>query len=277
MKKYSGIGLRQPHYQEFLEKKPNIGWVEVHSENFFAKGGASLHILEKVRDSYDLSFHGVGLSIGSVDKIKTDHLRKLKELVDKFKPFLVSEHLSWNSVNGIFLNDLLPIPYNNETFSLICNKVDQIQQYLGREILIENPSTYLNFKESNIDEAVFLNNLAEKTHCGILLDVNNIFVTCSNNRINPLSYLEQIDSNYIKEIHLAGHAYSTQHHILIDTHDNFVCDEVWQLYESTIKKHGAKPSLLEWDANLPSLDALILESKKSEIIMSKYHAIETTE
>jgi uncharacterized protein (UPF0276 family) len=273
MERYAGIGLRQPHFAEFLETSPDIDWVEVHSENFFAKGGASLQILEKLRNNYEISLHGVGLSIGSADKISVSHLKQLKELVDQFKPFMISEHLSWSSINGVFLNDLLPIPYNDEVLLLISAKIDQIQQYLGREILIENPSTYLKFKESYIEEAVFLNNLAKKTKCSILLDVNNVYVSSVNNNFNALNYIEQIESRYIKEIHLAGHSISERGNVLIDTHDNFVCDDVWHLYELTIKKHGMKPTLLEWDADLPSLEELITEAKKSEIIFNNMNNI----
>lgn len=268
--KFAGIGLRQPHYEDFLNETPDISWVEVHTENFFAEGGASLNILRKVCENYPVSFHGVGLSIGSSDKLSIPHLKKIKKLIDEFNPFLVSEHLSWSSVNNIFMNDLLPLPYNEKTFNVIANKIDYIQNYLNREILIENPSTYINFNESNMDESIFLNNLAKKTNCGLLLDVNNLYVNSVNHNMDALQYLEQIENKFIKEMHLAGHYKLIEKNLLIDTHDNYVSNEVWDLYETVIKKHGYTPTLIEWDDNLPSLNELILEAKKSEIIANKY-------
>ena len=265
----AGIGLRQPHFKEFLENLPSIAWVEVHTENFFAEGGSSLSTLEQIAKDYPISFHGVGLSIGSADEISISHLKKLKTLIENFNPFLVSEHLSWSSVNDTFINDLLPIPYTRESFLLFANKIDQIQQYLGREILIENPSTYIEFADSDMAESIFLNKLAEQTKCGILLDVNNLYVNSINHSIDAMQYLGDLNSDFIKEIHLAGHSSLEGSNILIDTNDSHVADAVWDLYSSVIKMHGAKPTLLEWDDKLPSLNQLIDEALKSETIVNK--------
>lgn len=274
----AGIGLRSPHHQEILQTRPGIPWLEVHTENYFAEGGHTISFLEEVSSIYPLSFHGVSLSLGSADGLNKNYLKKLKQIVDQFNPGLVSEHLSWTSYNGIYTHDLLPLPYNKESLDLLHRHIDEVQQFLGRKISIENPSTYLSFHSSTMPEDAFLNELAQKANCGILLDVNNIYVSSKNNKLDPATH--RVEKDFITEIHLAGHTeikLSTGDNMIIDTHSDFVIQEVWDLYESTIKRVGAKPTLIEWDENIPTLQDLIGESKKAQKIIEKYVTERTTE
>lgn len=274
----AGIGLRAPHHREILKTRPDIAWLEVHTENYFAEGGHTISFLEEIAAIYPLSFHGVSLSLGSADGLNKKYLAKLKQVVDRFNPGLVSEHLSWTAYNGVYTHDLLPLPYNTESLDLLAEHLDEVQQYLGRRISIENPSTYLSFRSSNIPEDEFLNKLADKTGCGILLDVNNIYVTSKNNKLDPAMHL--VEKDFITEIHLAGHTniqISTGEEVIIDTHSDFVIPEVWDLYEQTIKRVGAKPTLIEWDEDIPELKILIEESKKAQKIIDKYVSKRTTE
>ncbi len=272
-----GIGLRHPHHDYILKNKPNIPWLEVHSENFFADGGPSLGFLKKIRESYPLSLHGVGLSLGSAQKIDQTHLQKLKKLVEFCDPFLISDHISWSNIKNQVLNDLLPLPYTKESLEALCSNISQVQDFLKKEILVENPSTYLSFKESEIAEDDFINQVANKTGCKILLDINNIYVSSYNNKFDPISYINNINPQIVKEIHLAGHSKSNidGNIILIDTHDNYVCDEVWDLYKIAIKKFNS-PSLIEWDQDLPSIENLLNEAKKAEQLIINNESIRPT-
>jgi uncharacterized protein len=266
-----GIGLRSLHHIEILNSRPDIDWLEVHTENFFANGGSSIEYLEKISQLYPISFHGVNLSLGSSDGLNIQYLQKLKTMIEKFNPALVSEHLSWTAHNGIYTHDLLPIPYTKENLAIFAQNIDFAQNFIGREILIENPSSYLLFANSTIPEDEFMNKLAYKTKCGILLDVNNIYVSSTNNKLNPNSY--KIEKNYIKEIHLAGHTnikLKSGLEVLIDTHSTFICTEVWQLYKNIIAYAGAIPTLIEWDQDLPELQILIKEAAKSQKILDQY-------
>ncbi len=261
-----GIGLRYPHYHQVLEELPPIGWFEVHSENYFRRGGPSINFLSKIRTYYPLSLHGVGLSLGSVESLDTNHLKRLKKLIDHTSPFLVSEHLSWSRVGGIYMPDLLPIPYNEEMLTIFCNNICQTQDFLGREILIENPSSYLEYTESDQEEVEFLTTLCKRSGAKILLDINNIFVSCSNHGWNAKKYIDAIPNDLVKEIHLAGHSIKTiaqDLNLRIDTHDENVCKEVWELYGDAIQKFGPLPTLLEWDAKIPDLDFLVREASKA--------------
>jgi uncharacterized protein len=266
----AGIGLRSPHHEEILQNSPDIPWLEVHTENYFAEGGETISFLEKISSRYPISFHGVSLSLGSSDDLSKGYMKKLKQVVDRFNPGLVSEHLSWTSYNGIYTHDLLPLPYNKESLDLLANHIDEVQQYLGRRISIENPSTYLSFHSSTMPEDEFLNRLADKSDCGILLDVNNIYVSSKNNKSDPTKHL--VEKDFITEIHLAGHKnikISTGDNMIIDTHNDFVIPEVWDLYESTIKRVGAKPTMIEWDENIPQLEDLLSESRKAQNIIEE--------
>jgi uncharacterized protein (UPF0276 family) len=266
MKDLIGIGLRHPHYQQVLEEKPEVGWWEVHSENFFQAGGPTLEILCSIREHYPTSLHGVGLSLGSASGVQHEHLLRLKQLIQRVDPFLVSEHLSWSRVGGVYMPDLLPIPYTNESLAIFARNLSQTHEFLGQEILIENPSSYIEFGATHLEEADFLVRLCQLSGAKILLDVNNIFVSCSNHGWNAKNYIDAIPASLVHEIHLAGHSIkkiSSEEIVRIDTHDESVCDDVWVLYGYAIEKFGPKPTLLEWDAKIPALDVLIKESRKA--------------
>lgn len=267
-----GIGLRHPHMTHILEERPAIGWLEIHSENFFHKGPHFEHLL-RIREHYPISLHGVGLSLGSIEGIREDHLIRLRNLIDHIDPCFVSEHLSWSHINGVYLPDLLPVPYNAESFDVFRQNIEKTQDFLQREIFIENPSSYLQYKMSDQEEVDFLVSLSEVTGAKILLDVNNIFVSCTNHGWDSKKYMDAIPTDLVKEIHLAGHALRelpSGEILRIDTHDNVVCDDVFTLYEYAIQKFGLVPTLLEWDAQIPELSFLIQEASKSLKYLSKY-------
>ena len=261
----AGIGLRAPHYAEVLEHWPDIAWLEVHSENFFADGGRPHEILEQVRSHYPLSLHGVGLSLGSTDPLNRWHLDKLKGLIERYEPGLVSEHLCWCSVGDRYLNDLLPLPYTEEALRHISERIAQVQDYLGRQILIENLSSYLQFTHSTIPEWEFLAAVSERSGCAILFDVNNVYVNARNHGFDPERYLEAIPVSTVREVHLAG--FTNEGDILIDTHGKPVSDEVWDLYRKTLRRFGGVPTLIEWDTDIPSLEVLIDEAAKADRLL----------
>ena len=267
----TGIGLRAPHYREMVNKLPNVGWLEVHSENFFGPGGHPLHVLELLRLHYPLSLHGVGLFPGSTQPPDKEHLKKIKSLIDRFDPFLVSEHLSWGSIPGRVLNDLLPLPYTPEALELVCSHISQIQDFLGRRILIENVSTYIEFKQSEILEWDFITEVSLRTGCGILLDINNIYVNSVNHSFDPLTYLNAIPPDSVGEIHLAG--FENNADCLIDTHSRPVFAPVWDLFKYAIKHVSAAPTLIEWDADIPELDILLGEARKADSILENNYAL----
>jgi uncharacterized protein len=268
----AGIGLRAPHYRELLERRPPIGWLEAHSENYFGEGGAPLHYLEQLRAFYPLSLHGVGLSLGSTDPLNMAHLNSLKALIARFEPGLVSEHLSWSSVGGRYLNDLLPLPYTEEALSHISQRIARVQDYLGRQILVENVSSYLQYEESRIPEWEFLTEVAECTGCGILLDVNNIYVSATNHGFDARTYLRAMPANHIQEIHLAGFSVNRfeDGEMLIDTHSRPVARDVWTLYRESVDLYGPIPTLIEWDADVPPLAVLLNEAAQAGRIMDRY-------
>ena len=267
----AGIGLRAQHYRELLDTLPVVGWLEAHSENYFGLGGLPLHFLEQLRFHYPLSLHGVGLSLGSTDPLNLDHLGKLKSLIKRFEPALVSEHLVWSSVAGRFLNDLLPLPYTEEALRHVCDRIAITQEFLGRQILIENVSSYLQFKASDIPEWEFLAEVYRRSGCGILLDVNNIYVNSVNHDFDPLNYLRAIPRDAVQEIHLAGFDY--YNNILIDTHGKPVYPEVWNLYRQTVRRFGRVPTLIEWDTDIPALSILLEEAHKADAILGERHAL----
>lgn len=262
----AGIGLRSQHYREVLETAPTVGWFEVHSENYFGKGGAPLRYLEKIRADYPISLHGVGMSLGSVDRLDEQHLAQLKRLMTWIEPGLVSEHLSWSSYGGNYLNDLAPLPYTEAVLEHLVNRISQVQTVLGQQLLVENPSSYLEYEQSTYAEQDFLNELSRRSGCGILLDINNVYVSCQNHQWNALSYLQSIAVDRVKEIHLAGHTVNTVsgNEILIDTHNQPVCAEVWALYQHTLQLLGPTPTLIEWDTDLPALAVLVDEAKQAD-------------
>ncbi len=262
-----GVGLRHPHYSYILENKPSIGWFEVHSENYFMKGGPSLQFLEKIREDYPLSLHGIGLSLGSAEGLDLNHLSQLKDLIHRFSPFLVSEHLSWSVVQGTYLSDLLPVPYTEETLACFAQHIDEAQTFLGREILIENPSSYLEYKESTFSETDFLTSLCQKTGAKILLDINNVYVSSFNHGWDASAYLQAISPSLVGEVHLAGHSRRTFEDgtvLRVDTHSSRVCDEVWELYDQAIQRGIYAPTLIEWDVDIPEFEVLMEEAKAAQ-------------
>ncbi len=266
-----GVGLRHPHHQFVLTNKPAVPWLEVHSENFFAKGGPALNFIKKIRQNYPLSLHGVGLSLGSVTKVSKKHLRHLKNLIAATEPFLVSDHISWSNVDKRVLNDLLPIPYTKESLKVLCDNICETQDFLKREILVENPSTYLSFVNSQIPEDEFINQTSKITGCKLLLDINNIYVSSQNNGFNAKKYLKNIKPEIVGEMHLAGHSVRKidKQKILVDTHNDFVCDPVWDLYKIAAQKFTTAPTLIEWDQDIPEFKVLMDEAKKAEKIIQQ--------
>jgi uncharacterized protein (UPF0276 family) len=266
----AGVGLRARHYRDFLESRPAVGWVEVHSENYFGAGGYDRHVLERVRADYPLSLHGVGLGLGSAEPFDERHLAKLKRLVDATEPALVSEHLCWGAVSGQHFNDLLPLAYTREALTLIAERIRHIQDALGRRILVENVSSYLEFDASEIDEGEFIAELVRRTGCGVLLDVNNLFVTQVNHGGDAVAVMRAIPAGCVEEIHLAGHLVTE--HCLVDHHGDRVADEVWRLYDAALERFGPVPSLIEWDTDIPELDVLLAEAAKARARMETPHA-----
>ena len=262
----AGIGLRPPHYRQLLDDTPDIGWLEVHSENYFCDGGQPLYFLERLRKHYPVSLHGVGLSLGSTDALSRDHLERLARLIDRVDPALVSEHLSWSSVGGRFYNDLLPLPHTEEALALVSRHVDEAQDYLGRQLLVENVSSYLQFAESSLPEWEFVAEVARRTGCAILLDVNNIYVSSVNHGFDAARYLRGIPRSCVREIHLAGHDHNGR--CLIDTHGARVAEPVWTLYREAIARFGRVPTLIEWDTDLPPLAVLLDEAAAADRILS---------
>jgi uncharacterized protein len=262
---HAGIGLRAPHYAEIARRKPRLAFLEVHSENFFGEGGPPLAWLERFRADYPLSLHGVGLSLGTADALDETHLAKLAALAHRFEPALVSEHLCWGAIGGRFANDLLPLPYSEAALARVIEQVGHAQDRLGRRILVENVSSYLEFEDSTIPEWEFLAETARASGCGILLDVNNIHVNAKNHGFDALRYLDAIPARAVEEIHLAG--YEDAGGLLIDTHGARVFPEVWRLYEAAIARFGARPTLVEWDTDIPELDVLLDEASKANAIL----------
>lgn len=258
MPRAAGIGLRAQHHQEIIETSPPVAWLEAHPENYFG-GGASLTSLLTVRRHYPVALHGVGLSLGTADGLDPYHLSRLETLVERLEPCFVSEHLSWSITGGHYFNDLLPLPLTEESLSCFADNVDHLQNRLRRRVLIENPSTYLTFQASNIPEWDFLALLVQRTGCGLLCDVNNIYVSAENHRFNPIAYLDALPVQAVHEIHLAGHAVNDADgvKILIDDHGSKVCDAVWHLYDEAVARFPTAAALIEWDTDIPSLGVLV--------------------
>jgi len=266
----AGIGLRAPHYRAWLETRPAAGWLEVHSENYFG-GGVPLHYLEHLRAHYPVSLHGVGLSLGSSDPLDRRHLQQLKTLIERVEPGLVSDHLSWSSIDDTHVNDLLPLPYTEEALALFSARVGEAQDFLGRELLIENPSSYLQYRHSTIPEAEFLAEVARVTGCGLLLDVNNVYVSATNHGFDALRYLRAIPAAAVKEIHLAGFSVNRYEdgEVLIDTHGTRVAPQVWALFRAALQRLGRVPVLIEWDSEIPELAVLLDEMRQADAILNE--------
>lgn len=262
----AGIGLRAPHIARVLDEHPAVSWFEVHSENYFAAGGAMHVALERIRAEYPLSLHGVGLSLGSADPLDRDHLANLHRLIDRYEPGLVSDHICWGAVGGIHLNDLLPLPHTTEALELMVSRVQQVQDALGREFLVENVSSYLDFSHAEMTESTFVSDLVRRSGCGLLLDVNNIYVNSVNHGFDPHQYLHAMPHDAVREIHLAG--FTRKDHLpiplLIDSHSALVADEVWALYREALVLCGPQPTLIEWDQDIPELEVLQAEAARAQ-------------
>ena len=269
----SGIGLKSQHFEDILNQHPPIGWLEIHPENYMCSGGPNHKYLTAIRKNYALSMHGVGMSLGSSDGIDDKHLLRLKTLVDRYQPEQVSEHLAWSHWRSSFLNDLLPLPYSQENLNTVIDNVDKVQNTLHRTILIENPSTYLAFSGNDSEEYEFLNNICKQSGCGLLLDINNVYVSSQNNQFDPFTYLDHIDSSLVGEIHLAGHQAMPligDKQILVDNHGAPIIDEVWKLFEYFISiSNQTFPVLIERDTNIPDLNELLDEASIAEKSMQK--------
>ena len=265
----AGIGLKPEHYRTRLEDGPDIGFLELHVENYMGAGGPPHRYLTALAERYPLSFHGVGASLGGVSPLDRDHLSRWRELADRYGPLLVSEHVAWTSYAGHALHDLLPLPYTSEALDVLCIHIDEMQSVLGRQILIENPSRYVDFAASEMDEAEFLTAAARRTGCKLLLDVNNAYVSARNQNDSAGAYLERIPADLVGEIHLAGHTVqrtASGHELRIDDHGSQVCEDVWQLYADTIARIGPRPTLIEWDTNVPALAVLLAEADRADTV-----------
>ncbi|PQO93588.1 DUF2063 domain-containing protein [Massilia phosphatilytica] len=260
----AGIGLRAPHYRDFLDRRPDVGWVEVHTENFLARAGHDWHVLSAVRRDYPVSLHGVGLGLGSVHGFSDDHLARVAALVRALEPALVSEHLSWGALRDRQLNDLLPLRLDREALALVAARVQRVQDLLKRRILVENVSTYVRFAGDAMSEADFLAELARRTGCGVLLDVNNLYVNERNHGEDPLAAIAALPAGCVGEIHLGGHLVTGD--CLIDHHGARVAPPVWDLYRAALARFGAVPTLVEWDTDLPTLDVLLDEAAQADAI-----------
>ena len=267
----AGIGLRSPHIAQFRTGRPAIGWLEVHSENYFADGGPALETLDAISSHYAISLHGVGLALGSAAPLDPAHLAKLKRLVARVQPALVSEHLCWGQVDGRHLNDLLPLPFNAEALALVSARVDAVQQALGRPLLVENIAAYVRFADDAMTEWEFVAAVAQRTGCRLLLDVNNIYVNAINHGFEPLEFLAAIPGEAIDEIHLAG--FDASGPCLIDTHGARVAPAVWELYRAALERFGPKPTLIEWDTDIPTLDVLLDEAQRAQAMLEQCDAL----
>jgi uncharacterized protein len=259
----AGIGLRSPHVAGVTATRPKLGFLEVHAENYMAETVALDHLL-KLRRDYPVSVHGVALSLGSAEQLDRFHLDRFKALVERVEPILVSEHLAWSAIREVYLNDLLPLPYTEESLDLFCHHVEEMQGALGRRVLIENPASYLRYRHSSIPEPEFLTEVVHRTGCGILCDVNNIYVSARNFGFDPIAYLDALPIKAIGEIHLAGHHTAEDVDVLIDDHGSKVAKSVWDLHAAALQRFGPVPALIEWDTNLPALEILLDEARHAQ-------------
>jgi uncharacterized protein len=273
----AGIGLRFQHHRDVVESRPVVGWLEIHTENYMG-GGIPLHWVERARRDYPIAMHGVGLSLGSAEGLDAEHLARTRALADRIEPGLVSDHLSWSVAGGNYLADLLPLPLTEEALAIVCANVTHFQDMMGQTVLVENPSSYLRFAHSTIPEWEFLATVAARTGCGILCDVNNIYVSAMNHGWDPIAYLDALKPETIGEIHLAGHSLRTLESgavIRIDDHGSEVIDEVWTLYEAAIARFGTVPTLIERDTDIPALGELVREADRAEAVLARARELRT--
>lgn len=259
-----GLGLRPDHYREVLAQRPSVDWFEVISENYMVPGGKPLHYLDRIREHYPVVLHGVSLSIGSTDPLNREYLKQLKSLAERVQPAWVSDHLCWTGAHGKNLHDLLPLPYTEEAIAHVVDRVQQVQDYLGRRILLENVSSYVTFSQSQLTEWAFLSAVAERSDCLILLDINNIFVSSVNHEFDPREYLSNVPAERVYQFHLAGH---TRHpDYIVDTHDQPVVDAVWELYADAVRRFGRVSTMIERDDNIPPFSELLSELSRARTI-----------
>ena len=269
----AGTSFKHEHLPAIMADGKPKGFFEVHTEHYMGAGGPPHRALEAIRQDNPVSLHGVCMSIGGPQPLDREHLGRFRSLVERYQPALVSEHLAWSTHENTFFNDLLPLPYTNETLSRVCEHIDEVQQAIGRPILLENPSTYVTFRESTMSETDFIRTIARRTGCGLLLDVNNVFVSATNHGFSALDYLSDFPLAKVGEIHLAGHAEQADdegERLLIDSHDGPVADAVWKLYEIVIQKCGPVPTLIEWDSNIPDWPVLKAEATAAQQILDRY-------
>ena len=267
----AGVGLKPEHCRDILETAPDIGWFEIHAENYMGEGGPPHYYLSAIRERYPVSLHGVGLSIGGSSPLDREHLGRLKALIARYRPFLFSEHLAWSSHDNVYLNDLLPLPYTPATLATVCCHIDEVQEALQRQMLLENPSTYVDFAESSMSEVEFLRDIVRRTGCGLLLDVNNVFVQAANHGFDAAAYLDSFPAEHVGEIHLGGHAEDADDDgsaLLIDDHGREVADPVWTLYARALARTGPTPTLIEWDNDVPAWATLFAEAQRADAVIA---------
>ena len=265
-----GVGYKPQHFTDLVENAGSVAWLEIHAENYMGDGGRPLAQLRHLSERFPISVHGVGLSIGGEGRLDPDHLARLKHLVGWLKPASFSEHLAWSTHDGAFLNDLLPLPYTSDTLARVADHIDEVQEVVGQRMLLENPSSYLAFDESTYAETDFLREVARRTGCGLLLDVNNVFISATNLDTDPVSYIDAFPLDLVGEIHLAGHDEAHDDHgkpLLIDSHGREVAEPVWTLFEHVIRKGGPRPSLIEWDTDVPDWSVLEAEAQRAAGIL----------
>ena len=266
----AGLGFKPQHFPAIRGTAPDLGFFEVHAENYLGAGGAPHAMLTRLRSDYALSIHGVGLSIGGAT-LDPDHLARVKALCDRYQPDSFSEHLAWSSHGNEYLNDLLPLPYTAETLARVCDHVDQVQDALGRRLLLENPATYVLFAQSDIPETEFMAEITRRTGCGLLLDINNVFVSCTNHRTDPLAYLDAFPLSQVGELHLGGHEAENlpSGPLLIDSHGRAIADPVWALFGHVLDRSGPLPVLVEWDNDVPDWSVLHAEAQRADAILAQ--------
>ena len=261
-----GVGYKPQHFSDIMQDASPVEWLEIHAENYMGQGGRPIAQLRHLAENFPISVHGVGLSIGGADPLDKEHLNRLKYLCDWLDPASFSEHLAWSTHDGHFMNDLLPLPYTAQTMQRVADHVNQVQDMIGRKMLLENPSAYLAFKESTLSEIELLNEVVNKTGCGLLLDINNVFISAMNQKTQPRDYIDQFPLEHVGEFHLGGHDEDedeTGAMLLIDSHGREMAEPVWELYKYTLSKSGPRPSLIEWDANVPQWPQLAAEAVRA--------------
>jgi uncharacterized protein (UPF0276 family) len=267
----TGVGYKAQHFTDLCNDPDPVAWLEIHAENYMGAGGRPIAQMKALSERFAISVHGVGLSIGCEGALDADHLDRLAHLLDWLRPASFSEHLAWSTHDSHFLNDLLPLPYTEATLAQVCAHIDQVQDRLGRRMLLENPSTYLAFDATDMAEVEFLSEIADRTGCGLLLDVNNVFVSATNQQTDPIAYLDAFPLHHVGELHLGGHHEDTDDHgapLLIDSHGQAVVDPVWALYRHTIARGGPRPTLIEWDTDVPDWPTLRAEASRAHAVLA---------